>query len=162
MGLELRTLAQHSGPATIREVLVSPLGVVVLSGQSTVLVLETRSDDFRVRHQIQGQPHITAVALSGKGSEVIAGGSDGFLKWWHVVSGEETCSTQFQVAHRSRSESISNGSVSLAITALASVKGSNLVAAASGRYVLSIGSARLTRYVGASSARRCCTRIISL
>lgn len=135
---ELRTLAAwHAGPAAIREVLVSPLGVVVLltSGDS-LLILDCRNGQLQLRHRIQGQQAgITAVALSGKGSELVAGGADGFLKWWHVISGDESCSTQFPIEHRSR-DSISNGASVLAINAVASVKGTNLVAAASGRCAL--------------------------
>lgn len=134
---ELKTLAaQLIGAAAIREVLVSHLGVVILPTSGDALyILDCRNGQLQLRHRIQGQQAgITAVALSGKGSELIAGGADGFLKWWHVVSGEESCSTQFPIVHRNRSESISNGCVSLAITAVVSVKGSNLVAAASGRY----------------------------
>ncbi|EFJ42141.1 hypothetical protein VOLCADRAFT_119515, partial [Volvox carteri f. nagariensis] len=139
---ELKTLAaQHVGPAVIREVLVSPLGVVVLlTTGASFLILDCRNGQLQLRHRIQGQQAgITAVALSGKGSELIAGGADGFLKWWHVLSGDESCSTQFPIVHRSRSDPISNGAPVLAITAVASVKGANLVAAASGRSICVFG-----------------------
>ncbi|GFR48719.1 hypothetical protein Agub_g10676, partial [Astrephomene gubernaculifera] len=139
--MELKTLAsQPFGSVVIREVLVSPSGVVILlTNAASLLILEYRNG-LQLRHRIQGQQTgITAVALSGKGSELIAGGADGFLKWWHVVSGEENCSTQFPYIQRSRSESVGNGNISLAITAVASVKGTNLVAAASGRSICVFG-----------------------
>ncbi|PNH05309.1 hypothetical protein TSOC_008435, partial [Tetrabaena socialis] len=148
--LTLKALAtQHVGPAVIREVLVSPLGVVVLGvadhpGRccSSLLILDCRNGQLHLRHRIQGQlAGITACALSGKGSELIAGGADGFLKWWHVLSGDESCSTQFPIVRgRARSESVSNSSIMLAITGVASVKGTNLVAAASGRSICVFGS----------------------
>lgn len=136
MAAELRTLASLCpGQAQIREVLVSQLGaVVLLTSSASLVILDCRNGQLQLRHRIQGQQAgITAIALSGKGSELIAGGADGFLKWWHVVTGEESCSLQFPIVHRGRSDSISNGSVTLAISAVAAVKGTNLVAAASGR-----------------------------
>lgn len=141
---EMRLVAslRLDGSGPVKEVLVSPLGAAVVVSGSVVHVLEQQvgagaAKALALKHAIQGQQAgITAVTLSGKGSEVIAGGEDGFLTWWHVVSGEQTASTQLPTADDAPAQQhLANGSAarSLAITAVAAVKGSNLVAAASGR-----------------------------
>lgn len=136
--LQLRPLAQLQVGEGVKEVLVSPTGVPVIVTAQTLFVLDVRGGgglelQLHVKHAIQGQQAgITAATLSGKGSELIAGGADGFLKWWHL-SGEETCSTMIVPAEGGAQQQLGNGAVSLAITAVAAAKGSNLVAVASGR-----------------------------
>ena len=126
---ELQPLASLDVAGPVQQLLVSPLGVPIVVTPQQLFVLERSADGgLLVKHAIQCQQAGTAAALSGKGSELIAGGADGFLKWHHVVSGEESCATQFPWNNNG-----GNGAVSLAITAVAAAKGSNLVAASSGR-----------------------------
>jgi hypothetical protein len=81
--------------AGVMAILLSPRGRVAAATPSGVFLFDG-PPSFAPRRELRGQhAGLTAAAFGGKGTDVVAGGADGFLKWWQVDSGEELCSTQF-------------------------------------------------------------------
>lgn len=126
--------------ASVDRILASPQGVAAVVNENTIFIIDC-SGPITIKQELKGHSAgITTATFSAKGTEIIAGGQDGFLKWWQVDNGEETCSTQFPYYHSDeQTEPVSNGVGPLAISALACSKGQNLVAAASGRFVCIFG-----------------------
>lgn len=92
---ELRRTWSSACDGAVRAILLSPRGKVAAATASSVLLFDG-PPKFELRRELRGQPAgLTAAAFSCKGTDVVSGGADGFLKWWQVDSGEELCSTQF-------------------------------------------------------------------
>lgn len=109
----------------------SAVNAILLSQQDKVAVvtptavhLSDGPPSFTPCHELPSPAAgLTAAAWSHKGTDLMAGSADGFLKWWQVDSGEEVCSTQFPVTE---------GHQDLAISEVACSE-SGFVAALSGR-----------------------------
>lgn len=83
---------------TLKDIRVSPKGVVAVGTEDTVL-LYAGAPHFGNPFQLSVAPaKLTSFVFSANGEQLITGGSDGFLKWWEVHSGEESSSTQFPVS----------------------------------------------------------------
>lgn len=109
----------------VNTIIVSTRGKVAVATRSSVFLYDG-PPSYSQKQELKGQPAgLTAVCFSSKGTDVVAGGADGFLKWWQVDSGEETCSTQFPLAD-------SKGQQELSVPEVACSK-AGYVAAASGR-----------------------------
>lgn len=111
----------------VLDLFVAPNGLAVLVKSNAVLVIDPTQGDLLVKHELSGHSgNVTAASLSFKGNDVVVGYSDGFLKWWRLSSGEETCSTPFPFVQQGVSSP-------LAVHTVACSRGSGLVAAACGR-----------------------------
>ncbi|CAD7703434.1 unnamed protein product [Ostreobium quekettii] len=122
--------------SAVRDIQISPQGVVAVATESMIR-LYVGGGDFELRHELPTAPAaITAFAFSRSGEEVISGASDGFLKWWDVHGGEETCSTQFPAGCGEEGEEEGGAP---AVSALACSKEGELVAATGGRSVCIFG-----------------------
>lgn len=92
---ELRRTWSAACGGAVRAVLLSPRDVVAAVTASGISLFDG-PPSFALRRELRGQAAgLTAAAFSCKGTDVVSGGADGFLKWWQVDSGEELCSTQF-------------------------------------------------------------------
>lgn len=92
---ELKRAWSTTCDGAVKAILLSPHGKVAAATASSVFLFDS-PPSFALKRELRGQPAgLTAAALSCKGTDVVAGGADGFLKWWQVDSGEEICSTQF-------------------------------------------------------------------
>lgn len=111
------------GPVT--SILVSSARGKVAVCAGGALFVREGPPGLNQKQELAAQAPITAAAFSSKGTEVVTGGADGFLKWWQVESGEETCSTQFPLEDGSTA-------TDLAIPHLACCK-AGYIAAAAGR-----------------------------
>lgn len=111
----------------VLDLFVAPNGLAVLVTATAVHVLDPTQGDLLVKHELSGHAaKVTAASLSFKGNDVVVGYADGFLKWWRLSSGEETCSTPFPFMQQGVSSP-------LAVHTVACSRGSGLVAAACGR-----------------------------
>lgn len=120
---ELKRTWSATCDGAVHTILLSQRGRVAVTTESTILLYDG-PPSFTLRHQLQGQSSgITAASFSCKGTDIVCGGADGFIKWWQVDSGEELCSTQFPLA---------DGQQELAIPEVACSQG-GFVAAVSGR-----------------------------
>lgn len=106
---------------------LSSKGKVAVSTKSSVLLFDP-PPSFALKKEIQagGSGAITATSFTSKGTDVVSGGADGFVKWWQVETGEEVCATQFPQAE---------GNTELAVQEVSCSK-AGFVAATSGRYGL--------------------------
>ncbi|GBF93927.1 hypothetical protein Rsub_06176 [Raphidocelis subcapitata] len=92
---ELKRTWSAACNGAVRAVLLSPRGKVAAATASSIVLFDG-PPSFALRRELHGQAAgLTAAAFSCKGTELVSGGADGFLKWWQVDSGEELCSTQF-------------------------------------------------------------------
>jgi WD40 repeat protein len=74
-------------------------GAVAVSTPSSVLLFDPPPAlGLRKELRAPDDSSIRATTFSCKGTDVVSGGSDGFVKWWQVDSGEEVCATQFPQA----------------------------------------------------------------
>ncbi|KAI8469816.1 MAG: hypothetical protein J3K34DRAFT_521841 [Monoraphidium minutum] len=90
-----RAWSAACGGGAVRAILLSPRGKVAATTASSVFLFDG-PPAFGLRRELRGQPAgLTAAAFSCKGTDIVSGGADGFLKWWQVDSGDELCSTQF-------------------------------------------------------------------
>lgn len=103
---------------------LSSKGKVAVSTASRVLLFDP-PPSLALKKEIQAGSGVTAASFTSKGTDVVSGGSDGFLKWWQVDTGDEVCSTQFPQAE---------GNTDLAVQEVACSK-AGFVAATSGRWV---------------------------
>lgn len=102
---------------------LSSKGKVAVTTRSRVLLFEP-PPSFALKKEISaGAGDITASSFTSKGTDVVSGGADGFLKWWQVDTGDEVCSTPFPQVE---------GSTEVAVQEVACSK-SGYVAATSGR-----------------------------
>jgi hypothetical protein len=106
----------------VTSICLSSKGKVAVSTKGSVLLFDP-PPSFTLKKEIQAGSCITAPSFSSKGTDVVSGGSDGFLRWWQVDSGEEVCCTPFPQAE---------GSADLAVQEVACSK-AGFVAATSGR-----------------------------
>lgn len=107
----------------VTSIAISPKYVAV--GTAASLYLYDPPPSLAFKKEITGGPAgITAIAFTSKGTDVVSGGADGFLKWWQVETGEEMCVTQFPECEE--------GSTELAVQEVACSK-AGFVAAVSGR-----------------------------
>lgn len=121
--LVLKTSAAPcNGPVT--SILVSSARGKVAVCAAGCLYIREGPPSLNQKQELTAQAPIAAAAFSLKGTEVVTGGADGFLKWWQVETGEETCSTQFPLEGCSSSD--------LSIPHVACCK-AGYVAAAAGR-----------------------------
>lgn len=102
---------------------LSSKGRVAVSTNSRVLLFDPPPAFTPKKEFHSGSGSITATSFTSKGTEVVSGGDDGFLKWWQVDTGDEVCATQFPQAE---------GNSELAVQEVA-CSSSGFVAATSGR-----------------------------
>ena len=122
--MKATTISQFDGP--VCSIAVSSRGGKVAAGAGTSVVVFDGPPSYGARSELRAQAGgVTAVAFSHRGSDVVAGGADGFLKWWQVESGDETCSTLFPAEGGGPDASIPEVSCSR----------DGFVAATSGRFV---------------------------
>lgn len=114
----------------VTSIALSSKGRVAVSTKSSVYLFEPPPSLALNKEIAAGSADITATAFSSKGTDVVSGGADGFLKWWQVETGEEVCVTQFPQAE---------GDSELAVQEVACSKG-GFVAAVSGRYAFTTDS----------------------
>lgn len=112
----------------VASIALSSKGKLAVSTKSSVYLFEPPPDLTLKKEITAGEAGITATAFSSKGTDVVSGGADGFLKWWQVETGEEVCVTQFPQAE---------GNSELAVQEVACSK-AGFVAAVSGRCVFKI------------------------
>lgn len=98
---DLRFVWQSSGLAdSVRALVVSSNGAIAVVGQhGRVKILHDSAQDSAVlgsvKHDLAGQEGGIASAVASAKELLIAGGVDGFIKWWHLDSGQEIASTRF-------------------------------------------------------------------
>jgi len=128
-------------PHEIAELLVTPAGATVaVTNNARVQVFDGISSST-VKHELVGQQAgISAATASSKGTELIAGGADGFLKWWQLDSGEEMASTQFLYYQDGEEPVTLDSRDPCDVSSVTISRGSNLVAASSGRFISIFGS----------------------
>jgi WD40 repeat protein len=108
----------------VTSIALSSKGKVAVSTASSVYLFDAPPSLELKKEITAGAATITATAFSSKGTDVVSGGADGFLKWWQVETGEEMCITQFPEREEGSSE--------LAVQEVACSK-AGYVAAVSGR-----------------------------
>jgi WD40 repeat protein len=108
----------------VTSIALSSKGKVAVSTASSVYLFDPPPSLELKKEITAGAASITATAFSSKGTDVVSGGADGFLKWWQVETGEEMCITQFPEREQGSSE--------LAVQEVACSK-AGFVAAVSGR-----------------------------
>jgi WD40 repeat protein len=119
---ELKKTWSAVAGSCVTSISLSSKGKVAVSTKGSVLLFDP-PPSFALKKEIQAGSGITAPSFSSKGTDVVSGGSDGFLRWWQVDSGEEVCCTQFPQAE---------GTTDLAVQEVACSK-AGFVAATSGR-----------------------------
>ena len=121
----------------VRDIQISNDGVVAVSTDSGIRLFVGERGFTLLQELVTSPAKLTAFKFSRGGGEVITGASDGFLKWWDVHTGEETCSTQFPVTkggdNRGEEEEEELTGEAPAISALACSTEGELVAATGGR-----------------------------
>ncbi|KIY96752.1 hypothetical protein MNEG_11211 [Monoraphidium neglectum] len=123
----------------VHAILLSQRGKVAAATASSVFLFDG-PPKFELRRELRGQPAgLTAAAFSCKGTDVVSGGADGFLKWWQVDSGEELCSTQFPRGDGQQAVVGAGGAHDLGIPEVACSRG-GFVAAVSGRLLCIFGT----------------------
>lgn len=121
---ELKRTWSTSCNGAVTSIALSSKGKIAVSTATSVYLFDPPPSLALKKEITAGAAGITAAAFTSKGTDVVSGGADGFLKWWQVETGEETCVTQFP----ERDE----GSSELAVQEVACSK-AGYVAAASGR-----------------------------
>jgi WD40 repeat protein len=95
---QLKCLWSTSCASTIKSVVLSSKGKLAASTDSCIFIFDG-PPAFSCKQQLRPQgAKLTAIAFSHKGTDVVSGGADGFLKWWQIDTGAETCSTPFTTA----------------------------------------------------------------
>lgn len=90
--------------APVTSIALSSKGKVAVSTASSVYLFDSPPSLELKKEITAGAATITATAFSSKGTDVVSGGADGFLKWWQVETGEEMCITQFPEREEGSSE----------------------------------------------------------
>lgn len=122
--IQLRTTWSGHADGQVKHLFSTVSSLVVVKASSKVLVLDYENSKAKREFQIQ-QHDITSATISSKGSELIVGCEDGFLRWWHLETGEETCSTQVP---RDTSDADAAAASSQAVSIVSCSKKSSLAA----------------------------------
>jgi len=112
--------------APIRDIFVSPQGVVAVVADSSVSLYAGAPSLGAVHTLALGASTLTAYSFSTQGRHFLTGDSNGFVKWWEVPGGEETASMQFPFSKI-------DGEQLSPITSIVSSSEGDLVAVTSGR-----------------------------
>ncbi|KAI8463069.1 MAG: quinon protein alcohol dehydrogenase-like superfamily [Monoraphidium minutum] len=155
---ELKRTWSQACNGGVRAILLSQRGKVAVATPDCVHLYDG-PPGFAPRHELRAEPPgVTVAAFGAKGADVVAGGADGFVRWWQADSGEELCSTQFPAAGEQQQQEEAGGgdAPSLAVSEI-TVSKAGQVAAARGS-VLSVfgpgGEQLLTLDAGEGPALR--------
>ena len=127
---DLKPVWSSSCPGPIKSIVVHQLkNKLAACTGSSVALHDIQQQSVSRKWNIEAQPAgIRAVAFNCKGTELVSGEADGWLKWRQVESGEETCTTKFPWPDGQSQQELPVHEVACSR--------SGLVAAASGRWVL--------------------------
>lgn len=104
---ELKKTWSATAGAPVSSIALSSKGQLAVRTNSSVLLFDP-PPSFALKKEIQaaGSAGITATSFSSKGTDLVLGGADGFVKWCQVDTGEEVCVTPFPQAEGNTEQAV--------------------------------------------------------